>query len=236
MKPRSFSSVSALGVWGFCAACLTGACREPAPPPSAPVELSIPKLPHSEAADAATAKTAESQTPEGTATCSGGIRGLIQALAIPHGNTGVIEIVLAEYPVSCAYWTDPTFAKDCGAWRARINLPPQNQKPGAYKVGQEFAYLDRSADPTAGRKDAGTCSGVSGGNLDGTIGIVSVDSKVIVGSLCETATTDNNPKNRALIDGTFTAKLCPACSMTGTACKSNAECCTGNCSGGHCNP
>lgn len=163
------------------------------------------------------------------------MRGLKHAFAIPLGNSGTIEIVLTDHPATCTYWTDSTFADRCDVWRARISLPASAQRPGRYRIEQNFAYLDRKATGAKGAwQSAGACEG-GGGNMKGEIEIIAISQSTIEARLCDTATED--PRDHNLVRGSFVAQRCPACGMTRDRCSTNADCCSGNCgSGGHCGP
>jgi len=163
------------------------------------------------------------------------IEGMQHALAIPHGSSGAIEIVLTNHLATCRYWTDQVFAQRCDVWRSRITLPPQAQKPGRYPVGQTFAYLDRRATGPGGAwMDGGVCENI-GDHLNGEIEITNISRDSIVGRISNSEARD--PRSKALLDGSFIAKRCPACMMTGDTCKENADCCTNLCSSrGHCSP
>ena len=163
------------------------------------------------------------------------IEGMKHALAIPLGKTGAIEIVLTNHAATCQYLTDRVFEQGCNVWRSRITLPPKAQKPGRYPVGEAFAYLDRRAlGPGGAWLDRGVCENI-GNDLHGELEITNISRDTIEGRISNSSAV--NPRSKALLDGSFVAKRCPACMMTGDDCKQHSDCCTNLCSsGGHCSP
>jgi hypothetical protein len=150
------------------------------------------------------------------------------ALAIPNAANGVIEIVIADRPTACGPHRD--FPSNCEpAWRVRIDLPPEQQKPGEYLLGDEltpFSYRDAQGKSGGGVWGEGVDCANLGGHFDGVLEIVAIDSFGITGNLT----------GAGAADGPFRAERCPSCKGTGMACTANAECCMNHCGEGGCSP
>jgi hypothetical protein len=166
--------------------------------------------------------------------CEAQIGGLVDALAIPHAQSGDIEIVLTNHAASCRYWADKHFDNSCDVWRTRITLPPEAQKPGVYRVEQSFAHLDQRTSTSKGAWQKGAGCRTAGGRLSGTLRIERVESNRIIGSICGSQT--DSTSNDSLVDGRFSARRCPSCAGTGDGCASNADCCANACVSGRCIP
>lgn len=157
-------------------------------------------------------------------------------MAIPQGKTGVIELVLTDQPASCKYWSAPP-RTGCNSVGARISLPPALQKRGVYPLGGangDFAYLDHQYTSSGGAWQTQPACNNGGGDLEGTLEITAITQNEIRGRICGSHT--GNPSQNGLVDGTFVAKRCPACLMTGDSCTSDSQCCTNLCGGGTCDP
>jgi hypothetical protein len=162
--------------------------------------------------------------------CGNGVT--THAMAIPHGKTGVIQLVLTDHAASCAYWSNQP--KGCNYTRARIYLKPSVQAAGKYRLSDDFAYLDREFTTSGGAWQSQPVCTMGGGDLNGDIEILAITQTEIKGRICGSHTGD--PRDNGLADGVFVAKRCPACAMTGDSCQSNADCCAANCGGGTCHP
>ncbi|MEZ4223601.1 MAG: hypothetical protein R3B13_21815 [Polyangiaceae bacterium] len=171
---------------------------------------------------------------QAAAKCSAPIQGLVEALAIPQGSSGDIELVLTNHPASCSYWADKRFENACDVWRTRITITPAMQKPGSYRVDHSFAYLDQRSSSSAGAWQKGSVCKRTGGDLHGTLRIDRIEQDRIIGSICGSSTSFTPNPN--LVDGHFVARRCPACASTGDSCKSDADCCTNACVQGRCIP
>lgn len=155
------------------------------------------------------------------------------AMAIPQGTTGNIELVLTEQPTSCAY-ASATRTTNCDYVRARISLSPAMQTRGKYLLSDEFAYLDHEYSSSGGAWQSRPACSMGGGDLKGSLEILAVTQTEIRGRICGSHTGAAN--ENGLVDGTFIAKRCPSCAMTGDSCQSNDDCCAANCGGGTCHP
>jgi hypothetical protein len=235
--PSSSASCLFVGLLIVAVAC-TPKRRDDAPRPDPATSESEPTpTPTTVPSAAAAIHQGQADVSPRPASDAGSIQGLVEALAIPHEPTGTIEIVLASYPATCAYWTNPAFGQSCDVWRTRIYLPIRAQKPGSYRIEQDFAYLDRKAStPTGPWQSAPHCEGI-GGDLRGKIEIDRITKDTIEGRISdvEAGEKDRAARNRGLLRGAFVARRCPACGTTGQACTTNADCCAGNCNG-HCRP
>jgi hypothetical protein len=146
------------------------------------------------------------------------IPGLISAIATPQsGGDGSLRVNLSSSDATCA---DPLhFPSGCApAWRLRLQIPPEQQKPGTYALDLDsaiFAYLDQQA-PSGGTQ----CQNL-GTDYAATLVISEIDGTQVAGSLC------GNPK----VEGTFTASVCSSCKGTGESCTADAECCLQLCTG-----
>lgn len=181
----------------------------------------------------AVAPSAEPYPDDAGACASDQVHELVDALAIPHAQSGDIELVLTNHDATCNYAADRAFSDRCDVWRARVMLPPEAQEPGAYSIDQSFAYLDQRVSGAPGRWTPGRACRMAGGNLSGTLVIESVERNRITGYICGSATGDSNP---SIIDGRFVAMRCPSCAGTGDACVSASDCCNNACSAGRCIP
>jgi hypothetical protein len=142
------------------------------------------------------------------------------ALATPNAANGFIELVLSDRPTACG--PHRAFPETCEpAWRVRITLSPEHQRPGEYLLGEArspFSYRDAQG-PSGGAWGAGVQCQNLGGHFDGVLSIVAIESDAIVGTL----------RGGGEADGPFRASRCPACKGTGLSCASNAECCNDLC-------
>jgi hypothetical protein len=149
------------------------------------------------------------------------------ATATPNAATGSIELVLSDAPAQCGPYVP--FPKTCDpAWRVRIDLTPEYQQPGQYRLGPDlspFSYRDAQGK-SGGVWAAGAHCKNLGSHFVGTLQIVSIDTEGISGVL----------SGAGEADGPFRAQRCPACQGTGQACTSNAECCNDYCEAERCQP
>ncbi|MDC0723438.1 hypothetical protein [Nannocystis bainbridge] len=109
-----------------------------------------------------------------------------------------ISVQLSDDAITCAE-NEPTLTCK-GDWFLRINLPLAVQTPGNY------ALSDLSTLALTGVEE---CNSSTGGNLKGTLQIVSVDEVEVTARLCnlEGAWADANPTVAA--DFSFVAPRCP---------------------------
>jgi hypothetical protein len=223
------TSVVALGMLFYLAGCRSREKLEAEPEKASPA-------PAPSRAPAPRASSDETEAPAAAAArCSKPVAKLVEALAIPQGSTGGIEIVLSDHPLSCSYWSGRRFDDSCGVWRARIYLPPRSQHAGKYRLEKDFAFLDRNVTASGGAwLDASICED-AGGDLKGELQIVAIEQDRIKGRICGSHTGDGW-KNPGLIDGSFEARRCPACGMTRDPCQTDEDCCAANCGGGTCHP
>jgi hypothetical protein len=147
--------------------------------------------------------------------------------ATPNAANGWIELVISDRPTACGPHQE--FPSTCEpAWRVRIDLAPEHQRPGEYVLGDElspFSYRDAQGKSVGVWGGGVDCANL-GGHFDGVLEITSIDSGGITGTLVGAGPAD----------GPFRAERCPACRGTGMRCTSDAECCNGSCSGGTCPP
>lgn len=149
------------------------------------------------------------------------------ANATPNSANGSIELVFTEQPTPCGPYQP--FPKSCEpAWRIRIDLMPEQQRPGDYALGPEaalFAYRDAQGKAGGVWETGAACQNL-GGAVVGTLKIVAIDAEGISGVLSGTGDAD----------GPFRARRCSACKGTGQACTNNTECCNDFCHAGRCQP
>jgi hypothetical protein len=158
---------------------------------------------------------------------SSALDGARSALATPNAANGCIEIVLTDLPAPCG--PHRPFPATCDpAWRVRIDLMPEHQRPGRYALGPElapFSYRDAQGKAGGIWQEGAQCKNL-GAPFVGSLEILAIDATSITGIL----------SGAGEADGPFRAQRCPACNGTGMACTSNAECCNDFCHEGRCQP
>lgn len=150
-----------------------------------------------------------------------------QAIATPNAANGQIGLVIADSLAACGPLT--SFPSTCEpAWRIRIDLQAEHQRPGRYALGPElspFSYRDAQG-PSGGAWGKGSDCKNLGGHIVGSLQILAIDEQGISGVL----------SGAGEADGPFRAQRCPSCLGTGNACSSNRECCNDFCYSGRCQP
>ncbi len=149
------------------------------------------------------------------------------ALATPNTSTGAIEIVIPDRPSHCGPLQE--FPRSCEkAWRVRIELAPEYQRPAKYQLGPEllpWSYRDAQGKSGGAWGEGTDCKNL-GDHLAGSLEIVALDADGITGAL----------SGAGEADGPFRAQRCPSCNGTGMECTSNSECCNDFCYAGKCQP
>lgn len=149
------------------------------------------------------------------------------ALATPNAGNGWIELVIPDRASACGPLQH--FPKSCEpAWRVRISLAPEHQKPGTYQLGpdlQPFAYRDGQDKDVGAWVEGHNCKN-TGGDVVGWLHLVAIESDGIMGVL----------SGAGEADGPFKALRCPTCKGTGLRCGKHSDCCNEYCEAGRCIP
>jgi hypothetical protein len=208
--------VSALASLGALAGCRNDSRISPEPPGKAAptaAPVSTVQAPNS----------VEKTTPPAPKRPATAPLGQRDARATPNAANGSIEIVIADRPTECGPHKE--FPATCEpAWRIRIDLPPEQQQPGEYLLGDDltpFSYRDAQGKSRAGAWEEGVDCANLGGHFDGVLEIAAIDATGITGNLTGAGEAD----------GPFHARRCPSCKGTGLACSNDAECCNNLCQG-----
>jgi hypothetical protein len=149
------------------------------------------------------------------------------ALATPDSGSGYIHLVIPDREARCGPLEE--LPRNCEpAWRIRIDLSPEAQRPGRYPLSSDspiFSYRDAQGKSQAGAWVQGqNCENLSG-HVNGSLEIISIDADSILGVL----------QGAGVADGPFRALRCPACLGVGMDCQSDAQCCNNLC-GRTCKP